>query len=202
MEDGYVAVACMSLAAGRIPPELAGAWLVWYDPEGNDGTGDAAWSHDPADAARFTPEEWVGLYTTAPANRPVRPDGKPNRPITMFTLMIVPVDPGKLPSILPEVNGSPPMTDAEFMAHLAALTEARTARREPQASPPPPRIETEAEFTARLDRMVAEAEAGKAPGELRESRPEPERPPSPPKQAAELDEPGALSESLRKMGLM
>ena len=50
------------------------------------------------------------------------------------------------------------------------------------------------------------AEAGKTFGELRESRPEPPPVPPPvpppPKQAAELDEPGALSESLRQMGLM
>jgi hypothetical protein len=200
-----MAVACMSLADGRIPPEIAGAWLVWYDPAGNDGTGDAAWSHDPADAARFTPEEWAELSTTAPANRPLRPDGKPNRPITMFTLMIVPVDPGRLPSILPEVNGSLPMTDAEFMAHLAELTEARTARRELQASPPPPRVETDEEFRARLDRMVAAAEAGKASGEPRQSPPQPRPPepgPEPDPLKPDLSEPGALSEALRKMGLL
>ena len=92
-----MAVACMSLVDGRMPPEIAGAWLVWYDPAGNDGHGDAAWSHDPADAARFTPEEWAELSRRRRLNRPVRPDGKPNRPITMFTLMIVTVDPAGCP---------------------------------------------------------------------------------------------------------
>ena len=56
--------------------------------------------HDPA-AARFGDREWAELYAAAPANRPLRPDGKPNRPITMFNLMIVPAAPGQEPSILP-----------------------------------------------------------------------------------------------------
>ena len=52
--EGYCAVACLGLADGREAGGITGAWLVWYDPAGNNGDGDAAWSHDPADAARFT----------------------------------------------------------------------------------------------------------------------------------------------------
>ena len=91
--EGYCAVACLGLADGRDAGDITGAWLVWYDPAGNNGNGDAAWSHDPADAARFTDREWAELYAAVPANRPRRPDGKPNRPITMFNLAIVPVRP-------------------------------------------------------------------------------------------------------------
>jgi hypothetical protein len=54
MEDGLLAVACLSLADGRIPQEITGPWLVRYDPEGYNSTSDAVWSHDPADAATFT----------------------------------------------------------------------------------------------------------------------------------------------------
>ena len=89
--EGYCAVACLGLADGREAGDITGAWLVWYDPAGNNGDGDAAWSHDPADAARFTEREWAELRAAAPANRPRRPDGKPNRPISMFNLMIVSV---------------------------------------------------------------------------------------------------------------
>jgi hypothetical protein len=67
---------------------------------------------------------------------------------------------------------------------------------------PSPRVETDEEFMARLDRMVAAAEAGKPSGELRDSPRPPERPPAPPKRNEELAEPGSLSESLRQMGLM
>ena len=71
--EGYCAVACLGLADGREADEITGAWLVWYDPAGNNGNGDAAWSHDPADAARFTEREWAELYTAIPGNRPQRP---------------------------------------------------------------------------------------------------------------------------------
>jgi hypothetical protein len=165
--EGYCAVACLGLADGRDAGEITGAWLVWYDPAGNDGNGDAAWSHDPADAARFTDREWAELYAAAPANRPRRPDGKPNRPITMFNLAIIPVRLGELPSI-------------------------------------PPAREAEAEFVARLDRMVGEATARQPAGKPAPSpppaQPLPEREPDPVK--PDLSEPGALIESLRAMGLM
>ena len=55
--EGYCAVACLGLADGREADGITGAWLVWYDPAGNNGAGDAAWSHDPAPGmdATFVP---------------------------------------------------------------------------------------------------------------------------------------------------
>jgi hypothetical protein len=108
MEDRRLVVVCLGLADGSTAGDIDGAWLISYDPAGCDGCGDAAWSHDPAEAARFTAEEWTALHTAAPVNRPVRPDGKPNRPITMFSLMVIPVEPGQLPSILPAAAYAPP----------------------------------------------------------------------------------------------
>ena len=171
--EGYCAIACLGLADGRGAGDITGAWLVWYDPAGNNGNGDAAWSHDPADAARFTDREWAELYATASVNQPRRPDGKPNRPIAMFNLMIVPVRPGELPSIPPA-----PETDA----------------------PRPPM--TDAELAARIDEIVAAAAARQS---ARESQPTP--PPPPPRREpgadnSDLSEPGALTKSLRAMGLM
>ena len=64
---------------------------------------------------------------------------------------------------------------------------------------PPPR-ETEAEFQERLRRMVygTEAEAAQArPARGPDAQPEPQPPGEP-----DLSKPGALSDSLRKMGLM
>ena len=147
--EGYCAVACLGLADGREADGITGAWLVWYDPAGNNGNGDAAWSHDPADAARFTDQEWAELYAAAPANRPLRSDGKPNRPITMLNLLIVPVRLGELPTI-------PPIPEAV----------------------PEPQAETEAEFMARLDRMVAAAAACQ-PAEKPSPSPPSPRPPTP-----------------------
>ena len=174
--EGYCAVACLGLADGREAGEITGAWLVWYDPAGNNGNGDAAWSRDPADAARFTEWEWAELYAAAPANQPRRPDGKPNRPITMFNLAIVPVVPGELPSIPPAPEADapqPPMTDAELAARIDEIVAAAAARqpaREPQLTSPPPQ------------------------------RPPPGQEPDQDK--PDLSKPGALTESLRAMGLM
>jgi hypothetical protein len=69
----------LGLADGRDAGEITGAWLVWYDPAGNNGNGDAAWSHDPADAARFTDREWAELYAAAPAN-PATTAGREAKP--------------------------------------------------------------------------------------------------------------------------
>ena len=141
--EGYCAVACLGLADGRDAGDITGAWLVWYDPAGNNGNGDAAWSHDPADAARFTDREWAELYAAAPANRPLRPDGKPNRPITMFNLMIVPVRPGELPSIPPAPQAVSPEphaeTEAEFMARLTGWSPLPRPASPPRNQAPLPR---------------------------------------------------------------
>jgi len=177
--EGYCAIACLGLADGRDAGDITGAWLVWYDPAGNNGNGDAAWSHDLADAARFADREWAELYAAVPANRPRRLDGKPNRPITMLNLMIVPVRPGELPSIPPaseSVSPEPqpePLSDAEFHAKLdqmVATAEARRGAERPASSPPPPRPPTS------------------------EQESDPDKP--------DLSRPGALTESLRAMGVM
>lgn len=71
----------------------------------------------------------------------------------------------------------------------------------PQApAAPPPSVESEADFRARLARIVAEAG-----GPRRRAAPSPEPPPAPREEdpaEPDLSEPGALSESLRRMGLM
>jgi hypothetical protein len=172
--EGYCAVACLGLADGREAGEITGAWLVWYDPAGNNGNGDAAWSHDQADAARFTEREWAELYAAVPENRPRRPDGKPNRPITMFNLAIVPVRAGELPSIppAPEVDApQPPVTDAELAARIDEIVTAAAARKAAEASQPTP-------------------------------PPSPDPDPDPDPDKPDLSEPGALTASLRAMGLM
>jgi hypothetical protein len=140
MDGRRLAVACLSLADGRSAGEIAGAWLVWYDPAGNGGTGDAAWSHDPADAAQFTSEEWAALYAVVPANRPLRPDGEPNRPVTMLNLAMVPVDPGRLPSLLPEGPAFPRSSaesEAEFLKRLDGVRRAAEAGQVRSSAPVP-----------------------------------------------------------------
>jgi hypothetical protein len=95
----------------------------------------------------------------------------------MLNLLIVPVQVSELPTI-------PPV---------------------PEAVSPQPQAETEAEFMARLDRMVAAAEARRAAGKPSPSPPPPRQPPpgqEPGPGKPDLSQPGALTESLRTMGLM
>jgi hypothetical protein len=93
----------------------------------------------------------------------------------MFNLAIVPVAPGELPSIAPapEAASPRPVTDAELAARLDEIVAAAAARK-------------------------AAAEPGPSPPPPRQ--PAPEREPDPDK--LDLSQPGALTESLRAMGLM
>jgi Resolvase, N terminal domain len=62
---------------------------------------------------------------------PLRPDGKPNRPITMFSLLVVPVDPDRLPSPLPvpaAAAAGPDTTNAELMARIDEIVAAAGGR--------------------------------------------------------------------------
>ena len=66
---------------------MAGQYLASYDPEANGGYGDSAWTANPAAAMTFpTMMAAVDCWMQVPRNRPVRPDGKPNRPLTALTV--------------------------------------------------------------------------------------------------------------------
>lgn len=81
----------VSLADGRTEGVPVGCYLASYDPEANDGNGMASCTSDPAQAMTFhTAEEAVACYRAIPRSRPARPDGKPNRPLTMFSVIFDP----------------------------------------------------------------------------------------------------------------
>jgi hypothetical protein len=72
------------------PDAPTGAWLVEYNPDAHDGRGIAKWSRDPRRAMRFVDERaafdcWLMQSTV----RPIRGDGKPNRPLTCYTVAAV-----------------------------------------------------------------------------------------------------------------
>ena len=94
----------------------------------------------------------------------------------MFNLAIVPVGPGELPSIPPA----------------------------PEAVAPQPAM-TDAELAAQMDEIVA-ADAARQPAGEPQPSPPPPRPPPPGREPdpdkPDLSRPGALTESLRAMGLM
>lgn len=79
-----VLLRCRGLATGGGPD---GEYLEAFDPEAGDGWGFATFTADVGKALRFpdfpTAYRFLG---TRPKSRPTRPDGKPNRPLTAFTM--------------------------------------------------------------------------------------------------------------------
>jgi hypothetical protein len=80
-------IVLISLADGRTDGVPVGSYLASYNPEGAGGTGVAEWTRDPAQAMTFaTAEAATACYRAIPHNRPLRADGKPNQPLTMFSV--------------------------------------------------------------------------------------------------------------------
>lgn len=64
-----------------------GQWLASYDVDAHDGLGEAIGTADPGEALRFPDvravlEAWKEQSTV----EPLRLDGKPNRPLSAFTI--------------------------------------------------------------------------------------------------------------------
>ena len=71
-----------------------GAFVKSYDPEAHDGRGFVEWTTDPDEAVIFhSPAQALRLYQQVPVTRPYRADGKPNRPLTAFTIEVTKVEP-------------------------------------------------------------------------------------------------------------
>jgi hypothetical protein len=86
---GGFRIVLIGLAAGRTGgvPVPVGSYLASYSPEGDDGNGVAEWTQDPTAAMTFaTTAAAEACYLAVPYNRPLRRDGKPNRPLTMFSV--------------------------------------------------------------------------------------------------------------------
>jgi hypothetical protein len=64
-----------------------GCYLKSYDPAAMNGFGLAKWTTSPAGALRLPSRAAAfELWRAVPANRPVRGDGQPNRPLTAFSV--------------------------------------------------------------------------------------------------------------------
>lgn len=67
----------------------AGVWMQSFDAEAHHGRGEAAWTRVPREAMAFdSMEDAIAFYRTTPKTRPMREDGRPNRPLTAFTVSI------------------------------------------------------------------------------------------------------------------
>jgi hypothetical protein len=78
----------VALAMGAIKNTIVkGDYLEWSDPDARDGRGDDRWTTDLAKAKKFATfmdamECWKAQSTVVP----FRPDGKPNRPMTAYSV--------------------------------------------------------------------------------------------------------------------
>jgi hypothetical protein len=78
-----------SRADGSTAGLPVGWYLASYDADGNDGWGEATWTNNPAEAIAFTTAiEARACWTEQSRLRPLRPDGKPNRPLTAFSILV------------------------------------------------------------------------------------------------------------------
>lgn len=66
-------------------------WIEHFDVEAYEGRGSVKLTADPAKALRFaTSSSALMAWHTQSKSRPVRDDGRPNRPLTAFTAEIEP----------------------------------------------------------------------------------------------------------------
>jgi hypothetical protein len=67
---------------------VIGPYLEFSDPDAKFGFGDERWTDDLAKAKRFASfREAMECWKAQSSVRPYRPDGKPNRPLTAFSVM-------------------------------------------------------------------------------------------------------------------
>lgn len=77
--------------AGHVigPSDVASGYLKSFDPEAHDGQGDAVLTDEVSEAMKFdTFTEAYEFYHSVPMSRPIREDGRPNRPLTAFTVSV------------------------------------------------------------------------------------------------------------------
>lgn len=65
------------------------AWVRSYDPTAHDGRGFVEFTRVPAQAKQYAThaDAWTE-YHQVPANRPLRPDGRPNKPLAAYTVVV------------------------------------------------------------------------------------------------------------------
>lgn len=70
-----------------------GEYLESYDPDFRGGIGKASWTKDASKAKRFPDfASAIGEWKRQSTVRPLRGDGRPNRPLTAYTVTFRVVD--------------------------------------------------------------------------------------------------------------
>jgi hypothetical protein len=74
-------------------PDQRGCYLAYYDPEFADGVGAAGWVTNPVEAIAFeAASAGLDLWLTESKTRPTRWDGEPNKPLTAYTVEMIPLE--------------------------------------------------------------------------------------------------------------
>ena len=87
-------------------PKPDGHFVQFYDPDAFEGRGDLVLTASYERALRFGShrQAWE-FYTQTSKTRPVREDGRPNRPLTAFSVQVRPIrEDGELSSVLKRLN--------------------------------------------------------------------------------------------------
>jgi hypothetical protein len=91
-----IVMQCVGLAIGSACG-LEGQYLEGFDPDAHHGLGEAFWTPDKNKALPFADvREAMELWRKPSTVRPLRPDGKPNRPLTAFTVTFETIETGDL----------------------------------------------------------------------------------------------------------
>jgi len=80
----------MALTVAAVADEIErGDYLEWSDPNARKGFGDDRWTDDLAKAQRFPSfEAAMECWKAQSTKRPFRDDGKPNRPMTAYSVTV------------------------------------------------------------------------------------------------------------------
>jgi len=79
----------VALAQRMLQGKPPGKYLEWSDPDADGGNGAERWTGDVSKAMRFDTFEAAHACWTAQSKKfPTRPDGRPNRPMTAYSVAI------------------------------------------------------------------------------------------------------------------
>jgi hypothetical protein len=79
--------------ANGVDCPVAGQWVKTFDHEAHGGIGDGVFTANPAKAMRFASfTEAVEFWKKIPKCKPLREDGKPNRPLSATTVTFDEID--------------------------------------------------------------------------------------------------------------
>lgn len=68
---------------------VKGPYLQWSNPDAKQGMGDEGWTDDVAKAQKFPSfEAAMACWNAQSKARPLRPDGRPNKPLTAFSVTV------------------------------------------------------------------------------------------------------------------